>query len=850
MTDADIIKRIKELQNIDLDNVSFGKKSGVEENVKLKIVLELLKLLGYDTVKDMDFEHFVKNKRADIAILYNQKPKIMIECKSIEQDLDKHIEQALSYAINKQVPFVILTNGVEIRLYKSFIENIENPADRLLLKIPLKQLEMHWNELNDWISHESIADDLDSLSEEKESEIRTEITAPNLLENLKKAKQILFDNCKPKIEQKYDTDEEFRASVNKWIADSELDVKDEGVWTEKLAKEITYSFINKLYFYRIAEDFGIVKPKLTKDRLPNLMKSISLKQLIQSGFDEILEIDYKAIFQRGLFDSIDFDNNVLERVVRQLSEYDFKNISSDILGKIYQYHISKEEKKSLGQFYTPEWIINFIVKRIPITHKKKILDPACGSGGFLIRVYDKLKKDYEKNGIKKGAHSLILKDNIFGFDINPFAVQLTATNLVMKDLSSKTNSMNILERDSLSDPLRTWTKSSKINLNREDVQIKLRESLPKKYDIIVGNPPYFVMKLDDIKKKYPNEDYAAVATGKTNIASLFLKKYIDDLEDGGYLGFVIPKSLAYVEPWKATRKFILDNCQILSIFDLRQAFEEVKLEEIVIILKKTKSDKNDYVDVHYMFYHDSALIEMKHKVKHSLFTEDYFPLYLDDMNNSIKKTSLEDSVLLEDFTDITRGMYLQKYPQAMTQSKTSEEDIKIMAGKDISKYSYRGCRYVNPKNRKLEEFDVKIKRILKEKIVGQGIVAQTRNHIKIISTYDKGDSINLDTVINIIPKDNDFKVKYLLGVLNSKFASYYLYNFVYNRAVRTMHFEYVKFLPIKKASSAQQDKVIELVDKLLKSNGKDKDAEKELDQEVYSIYGFSKDEIKAINDLE
>ena len=130
----------------------------------------------------MDFKYYVKNKRSDIAVLYEGKPKIIIEFKSIEQDLDKHIEQALSYAIKKQINYVILTNGIEIRLYKSFIENITNPLDRLLLKIPLRDLEINWNELNEWVSKRSIiSNKLDYLSEEKESIIRTEITAPHLL---------------------------------------------------------------------------------------------------------------------------------------------------------------------------------------------------------------------------------------------------------------------------------------------------------------------------------------------------------------------------------------------------------------------------------------------------------------------------------------------------------------------------------------------------------------------------------------------------------------------------------------------------------------------------------------------
>lgn len=871
MKNSEIIKRIKKLQNIDLDDIFVGKKSGVEENVKVKIVIELLKLLGFELVKDMDFEHYVKNKRADIAILHEGKPKIIIECKSIEQVLDKHIEQALSYAIKKQVPFVILTNGIEIRLYKSFIENVTSPIDRILLKIPLRDLELHWDELNEWISKRSIVSNkLDYLSEEKESKIRTEITAPHLLENLKKAKQILFENCLPKIEQKYDTDENFRKSVNKWILDSELDIKIEKEWLNKLAKEVTYSFINKLYFYRIAEDFGIIKAKLTKDKLPLLLSSFPLKQLIQTGFNEILEIDYRAIFQRGLFDEIEFDNNILERVVSQLSEYNFKNISSDILGKIYEFHISREERKSLGQFYTPEWIIDFIIKRLPIASKKTILDPACGSGGFLIRVYDKLKKDYEKQGFdKKDIHNSILNNNIFGYDINPFAVQLTATNLVLKDLSSKTDNIHILEKDSLATSLHKWMHKAN-NLNNEEMQSNLIDAFPDKYNIVVGNPPYFNLKLADIKKKYTNGDYSAVATGKTNIASLFLKKYIDSLEDGGYLGFVVPKSLTYIEPWAPTRRFILNNCQILSIFDLREAFEEVKLEEIVIIVRKTKNVNQDAdVDVHYMFHQDSSLIEKNHKVKHNLFTEDFYPLYLDRINQSIKQKSLENSTFLGDFSDITRGAYLQKFPQILTDKKTTQNDIKIMVGKDIGRYVYRGNKYLNMKNRKVREFDKKIRRILKERIVSQRIVAQTRNHIKIIATYDKGNNLNVDTVINIIPENRDFKIKYLLGILNSKFASYYLYNFVYNRAVRSMNFEYVKYLPIKRIMMSKQNKVIELVDKLLRlnqevnilgnSNNKleinklrrdIKSIEEKLNKEIYFIYGLSRSEIKAIEELE
>lgn len=858
-------KDILSIQNIDLDEVTHGRKKGVEENVKQKIIIPILKLLGFD-IKDMDFEHNIRNKRADIAILADKKPKLIVECKSIEQNLDKHIEQALEYAINKQVPFVILTNGIEFRIYKSFMENITNSKDRLLFSVKLKNLLESWSELCEWVSKKSIKSKrIDKLSKTREEEITLEISAPSLLENLKRAKNILMENCKPKIEHKYDTDEDFREKVDKWICDSELDIKNEKEWIDKLAKEVTYTFINRLYFYRIAEDYKIVKPKLTKSVLPELLKSFSIKQIIKSGFTEILEIDYKAIFDHNLFDRIDFDNSVLERVVFQLSEYNFRNINADILGKIYEQHISKQERKSLGQFYTPEWIINFIIKGIPISLDKTILDPACGSGGFLIQVYDILKEKCKKAGFRKSEiHNKILKNNIFGYDINPFAVQLTAINLVLKDLKARTDTIRILEKDSLSNGLDEWSIKHGKDLDNQSKLISIESEYPKKFDIVVGNPPYFNLKISQIKNKYPNEGFEVISTGKTNIASLFLKKYIDRLKENGHLGFVVPKSLTYVEPWEPIRKYILENSQIKTVYDLREAFEGVKLEEIIIILKKGKpQNKDPPIDIHYKYYTKKGLIEKHHKVKHSLFNDKCFPLYAYEINSNIKFKIEKDATLLGSFCDITRGAYLQKYKSILTDHKTTENDIMVMSGKNIGVYTYRDYKYVNLQNRRVREFDNKIKRILKERIVAQRLVAQTRNHIKIIATYDRGNNLNVDTVINIIQKKNKFKYKYLLAILNSKLASYYLFNFVYNRAVRSMNFEYVKNLPIKNISSFKQGEISKDVDKLLRLSRERyettekeclqkeiKETMQELDKQIYKIYELSPKEIEEIENLD
>jgi predicted type IV restriction endonuclease len=122
-------KNIQALASLDVDKYVRKATGKCEENVKVKIVIPLLELLGYSVQRDMDFEHHVADKRADIALLFDNKPKLFVESKDLDENLDDHIHQALNYAYQKGVDWVILTNGVDIRVYKSYISNIP-PKDR------------------------------------------------------------------------------------------------------------------------------------------------------------------------------------------------------------------------------------------------------------------------------------------------------------------------------------------------------------------------------------------------------------------------------------------------------------------------------------------------------------------------------------------------------------------------------------------------------------------------------------------------------------------------------------------------------------------------------------------------
>ena len=134
------IEDIEKITNIDLAKEVKRKREGkVEENVKIKIVIPLLTLLGYDVGKDLDFEHKVRNKKADIVVELDGNPRISVECKDLSENLDSHLSQAFNYACWKGFLLLVLTNGREIRVYKTWEAGSEL-EERLLFASSLEKL--------------------------------------------------------------------------------------------------------------------------------------------------------------------------------------------------------------------------------------------------------------------------------------------------------------------------------------------------------------------------------------------------------------------------------------------------------------------------------------------------------------------------------------------------------------------------------------------------------------------------------------------------------------------------------------------------------------------------------------
>ncbi len=194
--------------------------------------------------------------------------------------------------------------------------------------------------------------------------------------------------------------------------------------------------------------------------------------------------------------------------------------------------------------------------------------------------------------------------------------------------------------------------------------------------------------------------------------------------------------------------------------------------------------------------------------------------------------------------------------------KISNKGIPILRGKNIGRYYIKGM-IDKIKISKQDERNRKVLDLKQTKIISQNIVAHVMNpydHIIIMATLDREGILNLDTCMNTILTDSNFTYEYILTILNSSLASWFYYWFVYNRAIRTMHFDkyYIGKLPIKKISLEEQKPFISFVNQILsitqdndylqnpEKQVRVKELEKEIDSMVYELYELTPEEIGIV----
>ncbi len=878
-------KKIGKLASLDVNKYVRRAKGKVEENVKIKLTLPLLKLLGYDVQKDMDFEHHVRNRRADIALLFAGVPKLIIETKDLDENLDHHVNQALDYAFKKGVDWVVLTNGIEIRLYKSYITGV-SPIDRKIFFTRLNELPQTFLSLKERISKQNLQT-AEKIIKEAE-EVRETVTANILIKDLAECKKRLFLDLSDQFKIRYKDDQKFKEIIDAWADRVNMSL-DDPKRIDKLCMEGAYTLINRLLFLRICEDRGHVKAKFNKDSLKEWRAMVEKpSRMLGLAFAEIKE-KFEGLYQAPLFDDIRFEDikwneEAVNFILNTLGEHDFSQITKDILGRAYEQHISKKERKELGQFYTPDFVIDYILDRVSLSPDKKILDPACGSGGFLMKAYDRLRDVYRREGwAEENIHSEILSKNLYGIDINPFASQLTVMNLFLKDLDHPTSHINIAEGDSLerlenSFDFDYFEKESPLNKvtnsNKRFSHGMILKRTP--FDIVVGNPPYISFGvrgsrdlarrkrslLNLLREKYPNS-----AEYKISIYAIFLQRGIELLKPGGKLGFIIPDSFLLGRYFSKLRRYILNNCAIEEVVLFLKDFWKygiVGRPVIIILRKETDEKKRKSNELIAKLYATSDDINQD-KFKSYSYPQSYFEkipfnrfrLFFDRASKSFVAKMEKNTIPLGDENGIVsihvgvRSKIGQK--KIVSESKRGTNWKRgLISGGQVKRYSlnYQG-HFINIDSEILWSggWD--------SKIVSSKKLLLRKTGDSLIATYDHKGFYHLDNLHSIVLTEKGYNLKYVLAILNSQLMNHYyhLISLELGRPMAQTDIETIEQLPIKKASKQLQKTIIKLVDRMLSLNEKLLKAEdgkqvknlkkeietvdEKIEKKIKQIYGFA-----------
>lgn len=361
------------------------------------------------------------------------------------------------------------------------------------------------------------------------------------------------------------------------------------------------------------------------------------------------------------------------------------------------------------------------------------------------------------------------------------------------------------------------------------------------FDIIIGNPPYGAV-FDKNEKEYLRRKYKS-SKSNGNSAMMFIERSMDLLRPGGRLGFIVPKSLAYSQQWEEGRNLIV--CDLNSVLDVSKAFRDVKLEQMIIDVKKGSISKK----------YDIERIDSPSRLSISKgFIYSTRTILLSGSKEEIKifEKLNRSKITFGKVTITKRGLPMQ--------SKLNKDghNYPVLKGEDISKFFYRTpSNFINLEEIKTRE-DVKNMMQL-PKIVSQRIVAHVKKpvpHIVIMAAVDRKGMLSVDTIENTYLVDKNYSLDSLCAIMNSRLISWYAYRFIFANAIRTMDLDsyYIDKIPLPpKASDLQRLK--SLISKLNETNilnnieEVDSEVLDEINKYVYLAYGLTESEAKMIDNL-
>jgi type I restriction enzyme M protein len=489
--------------------INFNKEINSEEDLKIKIILPYLEYLGYSTL-DMRFENSIPVQigtkksivKSDLEIIIDSQTQIVIDVKKPSVSLNhKEILQSSSYAKLVSTPpaiYAVATNGIDCIVTNIFNGSTSNT-------IPSKS---------------QLIRDIDKIKRRKLTDIEIREVKSVLLTLLNQDDLYkMVNKCKEIIEKRglIRSDQSFREMTK--------------IILVKMNEERRVKALNSPN--RFTSEFIKSSAKVN-----NVQELEVFKELFQEA-----QTEYPDIYNKSDEHLQIKDNECIKEVVKNLESWSFLGTGDDIKGAVYEIFLKSTLRGDFDQYFTPREIVDFIISFADPNLDQVVLDPACGSGGFLIQTFKYINQKLinlplsEKDKVKKFRN--LVDSCLWGNEADYDLHVLAKINLIMHgDGYNHITCGDTLKKDD-------WEKN--------------------KIDFIFTNPPF------TIKYEFPDtlSNYE-LGLGKESeeLDILFVEKCIDILKPEGELYIVLPEGLLNNRKYKYFRKWLLDKVSIVSVISL------------------------------------------------------------------------------------------------------------------------------------------------------------------------------------------------------------------------------------------------------------------------------------------
>lgn len=536
-----------------------------ETETVIKKILPYLQRRGYQIDTDLDFETAVSQTDryskgyVDILVtLGKSKPVFLIEAKRISKQLTaKDRDQAIKYGKSKDVNvlFVVVTNGVDVQCY-----NVKN-SKRILWdgkmtdKIPTKE------QLKSVITTLKSSPDTTSILISNDSSLPYRPGLP--LRQL----NALFYKCHSTIRKIEKNEESAFADFSKLLFLKLLEEK----------ADIENGFMLP-YSYRFHELAS--KPASESDQVRDSILSMIDNIVRRTPYGEVLQEKIKLK-----------NPKTFHSIIKDISGVSFCDCSLDSKGAAFEYFVRATLKgKKLGQYFTPRELVQAmstlvgpkkIVNTVISGSEIKVLDPACGTGGFLVyllqdaisQLSEKLKsREITKANFDSAVKKL--KENVFfGSDANDGVAASAKMNMII----AGDGHTNIQHEDSLSNSSKNWS------LGNPDCTL------------ILTNPPFGTSEGDSLS----SDDMLQFNISSSKGQYLFLQKMIATTIPGGEICTVIDEGVLNTDSGAELRKYILQQCKLLAVVSLpSETFKpnKINVKSSLLYLEKREHPDLDFED--------------------------------------------------------------------------------------------------------------------------------------------------------------------------------------------------------------------------------------------------------------